>query len=157
MTSHEGMLWLENHSTMKEQDIWELCNRGDWMLWAIAAQGESGFARRTLVSAACECARMNLIGCSDSRAIKCIETVEAWIKGKATEKQVIREQLNSATCLPRFQAASYAAYAAHAGYSSVYPHYIAKSANPGIAPEETLRACSFIVRDHFPKFPKLLA
>src|SRR5262245_34769332 len=69
------------------QAAWDECDRGDWLLW-IAAR--LGVERRTVVWAACKCARLALrhIPNGEKRPLKAIQTAEAWCKGKATIEQV---------------------------------------------------------------------
>lgn len=89
--------WIATQKTRKQ--AWEMCARGDWMLWYCA---KVGVDRKLVVRAACLCAREVLVHVpkDELRPLKAIETAEAWCRGSATIEQV--------------RAAAYAAYAAYA-------------------------------------------
>ena len=57
------------------------------MLWIIAKTAVES-DRKTIVSIACECARLALPYTKDPRVLACIETTEAWTRGEATIEQV---------------------------------------------------------------------
>ncbi len=69
------------------QEIWDLCPRGDWLLWFAA---ERGIDNITLARAACLCARTALqyVPGGEDRPRLCIETVERWANGEATIQEV---------------------------------------------------------------------
>src|SRR3990167_7344666 len=67
---------------------WNTCTRADWMLWLIGNTMDVEAERKTLVTIACECARLALPYTKDPRVLKCIEVTEAWVRGEATVKQV---------------------------------------------------------------------
>jgi hypothetical protein len=111
---------------------WLTCQRGDWLLWFAAKRGVD---RKIIVRAACECARLALHHAKSPTVLACIETSEAWTRGKATIEQV-RE-------------ARYAAYAAYDAYAAF--DYDADDADDARA--STLAQCADIVRQHIPILP----
>ena len=98
---HEAREWAARRTARQS---WDECERADWLLWWSARAGTD---RKLMVDMACRFARTALpfVRTGEERPLKCIETVEKWIKGKATIQQV-REACNAAA------AAAYAAYAA---------------------------------------------
>ena len=74
------------------ETAWAKCERGDWMLWLcgkFSGRPESD-GRKTLVLAACQCARLALkhVKKGEKRPLVCIETAERWAKGEATIEEL---------------------------------------------------------------------
>ena len=90
--------WLQSRTLA---EVWEQCERGDWLLWLAA---KAGVDRKRLVMAACACARLALVHVppGEERPRVAIETAEAWCRGEATIEQVKEARRNAA-------AAAYAA------------------------------------------------
>jgi hypothetical protein len=94
---------------------WAVCPRGNWMLWL--AGKRSGVARskarRPLVRATCECARLALpyVRKGELRPLQAIELAERWAQGET----VPRDELRTAAA-----AAAAAAYAAGAAAAAAY-------------------------------------
>ena len=128
------------------ETAWDTCDRGDWMLWlAGRLAGEPGSdARRPLVLAACECARLALpyVKEGELRPMRAIEAAEDWARGGATTLAQVRSAAE----------ADYAAYtvAAYAAASAASAAYVAAAA---AARSSTLNACADIVRKHYPHPP----
>jgi len=80
----EAVKWA-GRKTHKQ--AWETCKRGNWLLWIA---GKLGVDRKTLVLAACACARTSLkyVPEGEDRPRIAIETAEAWTRGEATIEQV---------------------------------------------------------------------
>ena len=102
-------------STTYEQ-FWETCPKGEWLLHWIAQEGNT--PHKTIVHAACQCARLALPYRTDKqqRPLKCIETTEKWCRGEATLEEV--EQVRDAAWTTAYSVADYAADAGHAVYSA---------------------------------------
>ena len=88
----EAIAWAESLGPNHPADAtaWELCPRGDWMLWFA---GRLGIPRATLVLGACVCARQALVHVKtgEDRPRIAIETAESWARGgegAATIEQV---------------------------------------------------------------------
>jgi hypothetical protein len=62
------------------QDAWDVCDRGDWMLWWAA---KAGVPREDLVLATCACARLALVDAHGNEAELAIVTAEQWAHGDA--------------------------------------------------------------------------
>ena len=88
------------------REAWLTCERGDWMFWLAA---RAGVDLKTVVLAACACARLSLkyVKVGEDRPRIAIETAERWARGEATS-----DEGRAAA------AAAYAAYAADAASSS---------------------------------------
>ncbi len=52
--------WAEQFNTI--QEVWDNCERGDWMLWLLGEQSgkPESKSRKKLVLTACKCARLAL-------------------------------------------------------------------------------------------------
>jgi len=109
---------LDAHNYKTSQELWDDCERGDWMLWLIGKlSGEpENDKRKKLVLTTCECARLALpfAGKNKEVAKKAIETAEKWAKNKATIKEV------KAAAYAAYTAYAAAAYAAYAAYAAAY-------------------------------------
>jgi hypothetical protein len=156
------------------QELWDNCERGDWMLWLIG--GLSGKPesekRKQLVLTACKCARLALkyVPEGETRPLKAIETAEKWANGEATIEEV------RAAAYAAYNAAAYAAYAAYAAAAAyaadaaAYAAYAAAAnayavdvayaaagtANAATANARTsLKQCADIVRKDYPSIDAL--
>ena len=79
----EAIVWARNYDT--EQEAWDACERGDWMLWYLAQQAgpPESESRKELVLIACQCARLALkyLPEGEKRPLDAIETAENWACG----------------------------------------------------------------------------
>jgi hypothetical protein len=68
-------------------DVWEACDRGDWLLWFASRVGVD---RRLVVEAACDCAETALayVPPSEERPARAIAVARAWARGEATADEV---------------------------------------------------------------------
>ena len=118
--AYEGLQeWAENHGGLL-QDLWRDCERGDWMLWLAA---KAGVDRRTVVKAACACARTALVHvpAGEERPRRALELAEAWTRGQAKRAAVrAAARAGRATFAAGYvsAAAAFAAYAAVAALSA---------------------------------------
>jgi hypothetical protein len=99
----EAIEWVRGQDS-KAEELWNCCERGDWLLWIAARLGVD---RRYVVAAACACAQgmLHLVPEDEERPRKAIDTAIAWTQGKATIEQV------RAAAFAAFAAAAYAAHA----------------------------------------------
>jgi hypothetical protein len=108
----DALEWWGRYPSLK--DAWQNCERGDWMLWLVGKlSGKSGsLARKKLVLAACQCARLSLkyVKKGEIRPLKAIETAEAWAR---EDEGVSLQDVRAAD----------AAYAAYAAYAAAYAAY----------------------------------
>ena len=120
----EAVDWIEAHPGMTFERAWAECPRGDWMLW-IAAR--LGVERKTLVLAACACARLALkfVKPGEERPLRCIETTARWARGEATIVEVCTARAAATAAAyaatPAAYAATAAAYAATAAAYAATP------------------------------------
>jgi len=109
----EALTWLKTQPDA--QTAWNESERGDWMLYhAGKLAGEPGSdARRPLVLAACECARLVLphVKAGENRPLLAIETAERWARGE-TNAPTLQEVRHATYAADAAAAATYAAYAA---------------------------------------------
>ena len=98
------------------QKAWDVCGRGDWMLWLIGMKVKTVKQRKRLVLASCECARLSLKYISEKRPLKAIQTAEKWARGEGgvTLKDVLSAAYAAYAAAAADDAAAYAAYAAYA-------------------------------------------
>jgi len=134
----DAVEWLGMRRAPKA--AWDACERGDWLLW-IAAR--LGVKREIVVFAACQCARLALKYTKDPRVLNCIETTEAWTRGKASIEDVRRDR--AAADAAAADAAYAAADAAYAADAAAYAAYAAAAVG-----KEAQRACAALVRQHIP-------
>jgi hypothetical protein len=101
------------------RDLWNCCERGDWMLW-IAVKLEVD--KKHLVKAACECATiaLHLIPEGEERPRKAIETALAWTEGNASLEDVHRASAASAAYADDAIDIVYAVSAAYAASAAAY-------------------------------------
>ncbi len=107
-------------------EAWATCERGDWMLWYAA---KVNIDRKSLMKAACACARLALpyLPSDELRPARAIETAERWIDGGATVDEV-RNAADAAYAA----ASAYATVAADASYAATAA-YAAASAYTVVA------------------------
>jgi len=101
----EAIRWVSGQTTPER--AWASCARGDWMLWALGHIHHATDARRSLVLAACECARLALphVLPGEDRPRLAIETAERWARGedvtlkgvRAASRDVFRAAHDAAT------------------------------------------------------------
>lgn len=135
-------------------EAWATCPRGDWMLWLA---GRAGVERKTVVLAACACARLALkhVPEGEARPLAAIETAEKWARG---EEGVTMEDVRKARRAAAYaadaayaDAAAAAAYAADATAAAAYAADAAAAADAGAAArKETLAKCAALVRGVIP-------
>ena len=109
--------WVKLHKGTSRA-MWNDCENGSWMLWIAARLGVD---RKTIVRAACACARESLkyVRPGEDRPRICIETTERWTQGLATIEEV-RQAKYSADAAADAAYAAYAADAADAAYAAAY-------------------------------------
>ena len=135
---NDAVKWARSQKSA--QSAWDTCKRGDWMLWLLGKlAGKPGEAkRRKLVLAACSCARLSLphVSAGEMRPLKAIETAEAWAR---CASNVSIEDVHAAADAAD---AAYAAAAAYAAYAAD-------------ARTTILARCAALVRQHYPKAPRI--
>ena len=139
---NEAREWVKEHGGTS-QELWNDCQRGDWMAWWIAKNPKYNQTPEFYLASA-DCAELSLEYFekeypNDKRVRNCIKTIRAYARGRAT-----REELKSAA-----YAAYAAAYAAAdaadaAAYAAAYAAYAA-------ARTKTLSKCADIFRKYFPE------
>ena len=99
-------------------DVWNTCERGDWLLWLLAKMKDKpGWAtHKQIVSAACDCAELSLkyVEVGEERPRVAIETARKWVRGEATLEEVKKAARKAD------RSAYDAAHAAHAADRSAY-------------------------------------
>ena len=122
--------WAGQFPTL--QRAWDVCERGDWMLWLLGKQSgpPKSKSRKKLVLAACKCARLALkyIPKDEKRPLKAIQVAEKWSRG---DTSISLQDIRNAA------AAAYAAAAADAAADAVRT--------------KILKKCADIVRKDYPK------
>ncbi len=124
----EAIPWVAQFDTL--QQAWNVCERGDWMLWLVGKQsGEpESKSRKKLVLTACKCARLSLkyVSKDEKRPLIATQTAEKWAKGD--DSVSLLDVRNAADAAAAYAADSYAAaYAAYAAdsYAAAYAAYAA--------------------------------
>lgn len=109
-----GIEWVQDRTP---QQMWEECERGDWLLWLAV---KLHVDRKLIVLAACKCARESLqyVADGEDRPRRAIETAETWCRGDANIEEV-RRAANAANAAYATADADAAAYAAEAAAVAV--------------------------------------
>jgi len=159
---HEAIAWLRSlNGTTTPQQAWDACECADWMLWLLE-RTTTDDDKPKLVRIACECARLALPHYEreypdDNRVRNCIETVERWLEGNATDDELqtaARAAWEAAEVAAR--AAEVAAWAAaRAAWEAA--EVAAEVAAWAAALVEMQKQCADIVRKYFPDVPQLTA
>ena len=70
------------------REMWNTCERGDWMLWLAARYGDVPL--KTLVAIACDAAEpaMACVPAGETRPQECLATTRRWLKDEATIEEV---------------------------------------------------------------------
>jgi hypothetical protein len=154
------------HEYETSQELWDKCERGDWLLWLIgklSGKPESD-SRRKLVLTACKCARLSLqyVKEGELRPLKAIETAEAWANKKdGVTLDDVRADAAYAAYAAAYaaDAAAYAAdaaaYAAYAADAAAYAADAAAYAAYAAKKKEVLSDCANIVRQDYPNIDDL--
>ena len=159
--------FILDHKTA--QEAWDACENGENMLWLLGRlSGEPGSdKRRKLVLAACDCAglarkytRGNLRKAFD----RCQRTARAWARGKdgVTLGDMRRDADAASAAATSYASASYAS-AADAASSAADAAYANAAAAASYAAADAaanarkiiLGQCAKIVRNHYPKPPRI--
>ena len=157
----EARKWAEGKTL---DEAWATCPRGDWMLWLA---GKAGVERKTVVLAACACARLALkhVPKGEKRPLAAIETAEAWARGdNGMTLDMVRKAARAAAyayAASTYAAAAYAAYAASAAayaasaadadaYAAAYASAADADADAADARKEALAKCAVLVRGAIP-------
>jgi len=118
----EAIAWLEEGKYKTLNDAWQVCERGDWMLWLVGT--------------------LSYVTKDDTRPLKAIEMAEAWANG---DPGISLSDLR--TAVDAVDDAVYAVYAAaYAAYTAVHAAHATQSQCADIvrqyyptAPKLTLR------------------
>lgn len=164
--------WLRTQRTWRE--AWKRCPRGDWLLWLLGRVHKQGSAgHRSIVLAACECARLALryVPDGEDRPRVAIETAERWARReRGVSLGDVKRAAHAAANAAYYDAATAIAYAA--ANAAYYAANVAAAAYAAAAAAEnaadavlafgveraaTLKRCATIVRRYFPEAPELRA
>jgi len=137
---------------------WDECERGDWMLWALARLlGEPGWPTgQQIVLCACDIAETVLehVPEGDDRPRFAIDAARRWANGECELADV--ECAGSAAASARYAAASAASAAASALYAS-YASYAAYFAAFAAARDAQLKRFADMIRARFTDLPFMQA
>jgi hypothetical protein len=135
---NDAIKWVDDQEYKTAQEIWDRCERGDWMLWYAV---KVGVEPKVVGPAVCAVARtvLKYIPEGETRPLRCIEVTEAYWRGEATIEEVRQARKAAA-----YYAAYYAAYAADAADAAAYAD----------ARKASLKQSSDIVRAAIPKVPR---
>ncbi len=158
----DAVTWVKGYPDLAS--AWQACERGDWMLWLAGRySGNPGSERRrTLVLAACECARLSLhhVPAGEGLPLRAIEVGESWARRKAG---ITLDDVHAAAAAATAWAAAWAeaasaeaaAWAEAASAEAATGAWdAAAAAATATARTHTLRKCADIVRKHYPNPPQ---
>ena len=96
------------------EEVYNTCERGDWLLWLFARTNPEDFQLLILAKAHCANTVRHLM--VDERSKNAVDVAIAFGLGKATREELAAAYAASAAA----SAAAYAAYAASASYAAAY-------------------------------------
>ena len=141
------------------KQVWNECERGDWMLWLISKSENYSIQQITAIKV--ECAELVKHLMKDERSLKALEVAKKFSKGKATieELKAATAAANAAVAVAAYAADAYAyaaaanaaatnAAAAAAAYAAYAAYAANAAANAADAYAETLKKCADICRKH---------
>jgi hypothetical protein len=117
----DGASWAKSKKTLRE--VWETCERSDWMIWTLRRIGFKDDRKYRLY--ACACVRGTPLAdgrtlwdlLADQRSRNAVEVAERYADGKASEEE-LQEARNAAYAADAAADAAYAAAAAAAAYAA---------------------------------------
>jgi hypothetical protein len=123
----EAAKWVNEHQAETFAEIWNECDRADWMLWIMdkKIKEKEWPSKQTVVLCACDCAEtaMKFVPEDEHRPKIAIQTARKWAEGKVSEREC-----------GKAAADAYASYAYSAASSaSVYAAYHAAAASYAVA------------------------
>ena len=158
--------WAAGYPTL--QEVWNACERGDWMLWLVARRaGGAAWSdeRKPVLVAALDCAEtVRHLRPKESapQIADAVSVLREWVAGRASDEQAkeagerLRAAYDAAAYASAYDASAYAAAAAAAAaaYAAAYADAAyaasAAAAAAAYARPQKLKECAIIVRAHFP-------
>lgn len=165
----ESIAWLEEKNFESLQSAWDVCERGDWMLWLIGRTinrtDETQLRKITLAKA--RCAKLVVHLMKDERSKNAVVVAERFGLGNATRQEL--DAAAAAAAASSAYAYAYAAYAAayadaaaadaasaYAYADAAYAYAAAYAAAAyAAAKNKTLKQCAGIVREIYQSAPEL--
>ena len=77
----EALDWVDEHPKLSPAQLWATCSRADWLLWLA---GRVGVDRKTLVSAAADCAETASGHKDCPEVVECIRVTRLWVIDEAS-------------------------------------------------------------------------
>jgi hypothetical protein len=112
----DARIWAANKSW---EEVYNTCNRGDWLLWLFKKTNPDDLQLLTLVKGHCANTVRHLI--KDKRSIKAVDAAIAFGLGEITKEELDAAAYSAASYAASYSAASYAAaYAAAAAADAAY-------------------------------------
>jgi hypothetical protein len=125
----EVVKWVKENKAETFIEIWNSCERADWMLWIMdkMIKEKKWPSRKTIVLCACDCAEtaLQFVPEDELRPKIAIQTARKWITGKATIEECKKAADDAYD--------AYAAYAADADADAYAAHAAAAAARAAIA------------------------
>ena len=130
--------WVGNKT---ENEAWDTCKRGDWMLWLINARNPQVTlaVRKRLVLCSCDIAETVLkhVPKDEKRPAEAIRLARAWAQGEKVTIDEVKNAANAAYAAANVAAnavaAADAAYVVYAAYAAAYAAYAAANAANAVA------------------------
>ena len=151
----DAVQWADQYPSL--QAAWDACEHGDWMLWLMGRTcgGIGSASRRTLVLAACACARLALphVPAGKERPLQAIETAERWARlERGVTLDMVLAAARAAAAVADAAAAAARAVAAVADAAAAVAD-VADADAADAARTEALRTCADVVRSISPQAP----
>jgi hypothetical protein len=130
----EAVEWVKENKAETFIELWNTCERADWMLWLLARmiKEKEWPSRKTVVLCTCDCAETSLqfVPEKENRSKIAIQTARDWAEGKATKIECEK-------------AADAAHAAAHAAYADAAAAAAAAAAHAAAAAAHAVSSASY--------------
>jgi hypothetical protein len=163
----EAVKWVKESKAETFIDLWNECDRADWMLWIMAKmiKEKEWPSRKTVVLCACDCAEttFKFIFEDEPRPKIAIQTARKWAEGKASKIECKKAAYAAAAAAcdahaydayDAYDAAAASSYAAYATDAACDAASAASSAaasyDDSVAEKEALKNMADIIRKRVP-------
>lgn len=124
----DGYKWAIQNKIKSTEDVWDKCERADWLLWLIQKTGRIDEKRMIIITALIAETVLHIYEekfPDDSRVRECIQAIKDYANGKITKEKLKTYQVIAHAAYTAYIAVAYADAAAYVAYTAAYAAYIA--------------------------------
>ena len=104
-----SILWIEEKNIQSLEEAWNICERGDWLLWMAT---KLNIDKRRLVLCAALCAHTVIQYMQDSRSRNAVRIAFLWGREKVTDTQLEKAKTNALVAIRAAKTVDTVTYAA---------------------------------------------